>query len=236
LPVRLDGCTVGNLKRFAITFSAVSLLALVCLAPSFAAAAPRSHTPPTPKKCGKPPRGHHHHGSSIRSATIYEVAKGTARPGSKVRLRGVVSAVASSGGRAWLAVTPGDPEYSGPEYSGLEVRLSRHPHTPAIEVGDRVAAFGTVVGDAAGTWLGVLKLKVEFSAVLVRVPNLSVATASLTETTMTTGLRLGNAIIGELPVPFSLPFEFKSVTGIADTLGTGPHLLPRTFADFDLGT
>lgn len=257
MPVRLDACTVVELKRFAITTAAVSLVALICLAPSLAAASPRSHTPP--RKCGKPPRGHHH-GRPFHAATIYEVAGGTVRSGSKVRLQAVVSAVAISGRRAWLGVAPDDPAYSGWEYSGLEIHLPRHPHVSQIEVGDRVTVLGKVSADPAGNRLGVLTLKVESSgatvepldvadmellspadpraldAVLVRVPNLSIATASPTETTMTDGLTLGNAIIGELPVPFSLPFEFKAVTGIADTLGAGPRLLPRAFADFDLGT
>lgn len=256
----MDGCTVGRLKRLATTALLTSLLAVCAAAP--AAASHHSRTPP--KHCGK--RGHGHQGHNghgppapFRPATVYEVAGGTARPGSKVHLHGVLSAVATSGGRAWLAVAPSDPGYSGWEYSGLEIHLPSHPGLPKIDVGDRVSVDGTVTADGAGNWLGISGLKIDASgepvepldvadtdllapsdpgaldSVLVRVPNLSIATASSTETTMTDGLALGNAIIGELPVPFSLPFEFQAVTGIADTLGTGPRLLPRSFDDFDLG-
>jgi hypothetical protein len=246
---------VALVKPFAVSASAVFLLALGCLAAGPAVAAPHPHKH---AKCAKAQPGPEAK-ARFCTATIYEVADGTAPSGSKVRLLGVVSAVASSGERAWLAVEPGDPGYSSWEYSGVEIRLPRRPHPPKAGVGDRVAAYGTVTADGAGNWLDVHALSVESSgatvepldvadtallspsdpgpldAVLVRVLNLTLATASPTEMTMTDGLALGNAIVGELPTIFSGPIQFESVTGIADTLGTGPPLLPRTLGDLHLG-
>ncbi len=240
-------------KPFAVTVSAV-LLTLGCLTTSPAVA---SHPYQPPKRCPGQRRGH---GPPARCpVTVFDVADGSVPPGSTAQLTATVTAVATSGRRAWLGVSPDDPDYTGWEYSGLEVGLPRCLHRARIEVGDQVEISGTVASAANGRRLDTEALRVEshgeavepleipdtallspaepgaLDSVLVRVPQLTIATASPNEMTMTDGLTLGNAIIGELPTNYSGTFEFEWVTGIADTLGAGPRLLPREIGDLHIG-
>jgi hypothetical protein len=249
LPVRLDRCTVAVVKLLAATASAALLLGLGCLAPLPAGAAPK-HAPPA-QNC---PRQH------IRVATIYEVADSTVGSGSRVRLGdAVLTAVSPSGLAAWIGAQPGDPGYAGPGYSGIEIDLSALRHPPPLAVGDLVRVQGTVTWDTAGNWVGAEALSVRstgqsvdpvavdaasllapaesgpLDAVLVSTGPLTLASESASEWTMSDGIVLGDAIIGELPPVFLEGAVFESVTGIADTLGGGPVLLPREFADIHLG-
>jgi hypothetical protein len=241
-------------KLLAAMTTALALLSVGWLGALPATAAPRG---PKPGKCSKAHRGPVGKGR-YRSATIYEVADSALPSGSKVRLSAVVTAVAASSQTAWLGTMPADPGYLGPEYSGLEIDLSGLSPPPALAVGDRVSSYGTAVWDAAGNWLDLADLTVEsagesvsplevsdamllspsepaaLDAVLVRVPNLTLATESSSEFTMTDGLALGSAIIGELPTIYGEPTQFPWVTGIADTLGPVPRLLPRTVGDLHL--
>jgi hypothetical protein len=127
----------------------------------------------------------------------------------------------------------------------------------APAVGDRVTVDGTTYGGTTGNWLAATSLQVTSSgasvtptevnaatfastseaapldAVLVRVPNLTLVSQTEPEWTMSGGIRLSEEIMGELPVGTFLDgAEFEYVTGIADTLGSGPRLVPRSLADF----
>jgi hypothetical protein len=195
------------------------------------------------------------------AVTIYEVANGTVPAGVEVSLHNViVSADASSGKTAWLAVKEGDAGYSGPNYSGLEVDLSGLSPAPSLAVGDRVSVSGKVVDAASGNRLAVASAIVESSlgevippvvmtttgfatpataqpldSVLVSLSNLTLSSISGSSWLMSEGgIVVGNAAIG------TLPFEpagthFSTVRGIADTAASPPTLLPRQAADIVVG-
>jgi hypothetical protein len=232
------------------------LMALGCAATAPAASGKPN---PPPKKCKKIP------GDGLKDrycpATIYEAADGTLADGSRIRLSGaVVTAVATSGQTAWLGVSPDDAYYSGPGYSGLQIDLTSLSPLPALAVGDRVNAYGVLSTAATGNRLAVSDLTARSSeepvapvevsastllsptesapldAVLVRVPNLALIEVTESEWTLSEGVTLGSAIIGEIPDIYGEGTTFESVTGIADTLGTGPLLLLRTISDIHLGS
>lgn len=235
--------------------TAMLLLTFGALAVGPALACP--HRQP-PRRCRNDPRGRGYDHQAACPTSVYEVADGTAPAGSEVQVSAVLTAVAGSGGRAWLGVAEDDPAYAGWEYSGLEVDLPWHRHGPKLEAGEAVQVLGTVSRDASGSRLEASGLKVEggrenvepveledaellspadpaaLDGVLVRVAHVSLAVETPTESTLTDGLTLGDAIIGELPTLYGLPTEFEWVTGIAETLGTGPRLLPRDIEDFHI--
>jgi large repetitive protein len=188
--------------------------------------------------------------------TIYKIADGTVPVGSESKLSGVlVTAVTQSKGNAWVQVKPGDSGYTEPKYSGLDLKLA----SSAPAAGDRITVEGTVIAGAHGTELSVANLTVVSSlneappppesitalqfvpaqagplnGVIVSILNQTLSTNSVSSWAMSGGFTVANAIIGSLPnEPVST--EFSSLTGIADTLGAGSTLLPRTTADIVTG-
>jgi hypothetical protein len=189
--------------------------------------------------------------------TIYKIADGTVPVGSESKLSGVlVTAVTPSNDNAWVQVKPGDLSYSGASYSGLELDLTP---IPTVKAGDRVTVEGTVVAGAHGTELSVASLSVVSSlgeappppesitalqfvpaqagplnGVIVSILNQTLSTNSVSSWAMSGGFTVANAIIGSLPNE-PVNTHFSSLTGIADTLGAGSTLLPRTIADIVTG-
>ncbi len=243
------------MRLVAVILSAFALVAVGCVASVPAAGAHGCHTA---KKCKKA-----HDGTKERycPATIYEVADGTLPADSRVRLSGALSAVAASGETAWLGTRPSDPGYSGPGYSGLEIDLAGLSPLPAMAVGDHVSVYGTVVVAPTGNRLAAAGLSAKASegafppfeisaatfvtpgeagpldAVLVRVPSQSIVSQTPSEWTLSGGFALGDDAIGELPNgTFPDSTQFEAVTGIADTLGSAPRLLPRDIGDLLLSS
>ncbi|HEX3609304.1 MAG TPA: thrombospondin type 3 repeat-containing protein [Solirubrobacterales bacterium] len=194
------------------------------------------------------------------ATTIYKIAKSEVPGGAEVKLtNALISAVASSGGTAWLAVKSGDVGYEGEDFSGLEVDLSGLSSVPTIKIGNRVTVDGTVVTAATGNRFAVTSLSVESSleevlapvpisaaefttpadsdpldSVLVSVPNLSLLSLSGSNWLVSEGITVGNTAFGTLPSD-PIGTHFSVLGGIADTLGSTPTLLPRQVSDIVVG-
>ncbi|HEY2333413.1 MAG TPA: thrombospondin type 3 repeat-containing protein [Solirubrobacterales bacterium] len=194
------------------------------------------------------------------ATTIYKITKGEVPDGAEVRLNNaLVSAVASSGDTAWLAVKSGDAGYEGEDFSGLEVDLSGLSSVPTIKIGDRLTVDGTVVTAAAGNRLALTSLSVESSlgevvvpvpisaaefvipadsdpldSVLVSVPNLTLSSHSGSDWLMSEGITVASRAFGILPGDAN-GTNFSTLAGIAETLGSAPTLLPRQASDIVAG-
>jgi len=197
--------------------------------------------------------------SDFTPATIYEIAKGEVADEAKAHLsHALVTAVASDGKTAWVGMEPTDVDYEGPSYSGLQIDLSAISPTP-LAVGDRVAIDGSVVKAQTGNWIAAAAVAVESSgepvaplevsaesltaagqmepldAVLVEVPTQTLEEDTGAEWAMSGGFVVAGDIMGELPEgAFLEGTVFAWLAGVADTLGSGPRLLPRGIEDFGL--
>ena len=163
---------------------------------------------------------------------------------------------ASASNAFWVGVQPGDPEYAGVDDSGIEVDLTGSP-IPAPSVGSRVRIEGTLQGDKVdpdevtvnSTGNGLVAHPVT-DATLVTNPSaldgVLVSTGYVFvdsvdgdgDWVLGQGYTLGDRIIGAMPTTGARPPaayqaqpDLRQVTGIAETSGAGPEVLPRTALD-----
>ena len=157
--------------------------------------------------------------------TVSDIANGTDFVGSKSALvNALVTAVTFSKGNAWVKAKKGDQGYNGSAYSGLELDRSGLTPTAKAEVGEgnRISFEGTVVnGSQAGPLNGVI----------VSISDQALSTNSGSSWAMSGGFAVADTIVGTLPSE-PVTTHFSSITGIADTLGSGSTLLPRANTDF----
>jgi hypothetical protein len=185
-------------------------------------------------------------------ATIYAINRGEIPADEKVAVRNALVTAVDPGNDEWVAVKPGDPGDEGSDYSGLQIDLSG---LAGAATGDRIEADGTTEQTAAGAVLKAEALTVEAAAgevftpptvtateltatrrtplngLLVRVAGLSLESGAGTSTwAMSEGVAVGDRLIGALPSAYLDGTSFSSITGIADSLGSG-DLLPRAAGD-----
>ncbi len=102
-------------------------------------------------------------------ATIYQVKNGTIPAGEKVEITdALLTAVRGNESTAWVEVKPGDPGYSVPQYSGLEVDVSTAASPPAglaSDIGERLTLEGKVVEENGG-----IRLQLSAATVTSAVP------------------------------------------------------------------
>lgn len=182
----------------------------------------------------------------VAPATPYSLNSGQHASSQLVQLDELlVLASAPAANRAWAAVAPGDPGYTGPEHSAIELNTSLLPIKPLA--GDRVRLLGvatpepfqpeqasTTANDVplpAPLTLAPPDLTPALDDVLISVGPLTVATQAAGGWSTTEGVGVGALLIGTLPAYYPDGTTFGSITGIAD--GGGPGVLPRGASDFE---
>jgi large repetitive protein len=185
-------------------------------------------------------------------ATIYEVRQGVRAAHEQVAIRNLLVTAIESAGFIWVAVKPGDPGYAGEDFSGLRIKTP----TAGLAVGDRIAVDGVVDLDASQLDGEAITIEsalgeafapysvtaAEFTNaaranalddLLVSIPTLVLESGSGSAAwSMSGGVAVGGRLLaGGLPAAYPDGTEFSSITGIADTLGSG-QLLPRSSGDF----
>ena len=182
-------------------------------------------------------------------ATIYEINQGTHPVGTRVYVDHVlITARADAGPTSFGATIPGDPGYSGQDFSALELRTA----SEFLEEGARTRVLGTVRADrldvsAQEPELGseplpgpVTLTPSELAAgpdakngLLVRIENVSIESATASEWTLAEEVRVRSGFFFGFP-QYGPPTAFESLTGHATTRGSGiPALYPRDLSDID---
>lgn len=179
--------------------------------------------------------------------TAYSIKNGTTASGTSVRVTGLL-VTARKGTRVWAQIPVGDPAYTVPSYSGIEITFAT---APAISAGDTLTADGTVTanqklsassftvtstGSAPPAALVVTAAQLDtnsaaYDSLLTRIDTATYVSAYnvdhwlLTDGSQFTAL---DTIIGTLPAQVA---AYDSITGIATDDGTHVGLMPRTLAD-----
>ncbi len=182
--------------------------------------------------------------------TIYDLNAGELPTGTRAYLENVlITARAGNNRVAYGATIPGDPGYSGQDFSGIELRTAdifletgsrqflsgsvRDGFFQVTDTGDSAPCCEAVPDPIAVTPASLASGPDALNGLLVEITNVSVASSSAEEWLLTESIRVDDDLFSELP-QFGPGTVFESVRGHATTAGGGtPAISPRGLNDID---